>query len=185
MEASKLRTERVLVSQRRTVPQLVEGDLVLLSTRNLRLKYPHAKLLTKFVGPFEVLQPPEHSNKNPNSVWLNTPNTLRIHMSVNVKDVRRYISRPPHLGGTPDIDVSLPVTVDGYDMWEIQSLLAMHTDKKSRCKQALVLWQGFGVESASWEPVSNLPKSVLSEYYALQKQAASLFEERDDNSEDF
>jgi hypothetical protein len=167
------------------VPQLVEGDLVLLSTRNLRLKYPHAKLLTKFVGPFEVLQPPEHSNKNPNSVWLNTPNTLRIHMSVNVKDVRRYISRPPHLGGTPDIDVSLPVTVDGYDMWEIQSLLAMHTDKKSRCKQALVLWQGFGVESASWEPVSNLPKSVLSEYYALQKQAASLFEERDDNSEDF
>jgi len=79
--------------------------------------------------------------------------------------------------------VPLPVTVDGYDMWEIQALLAMRTDKKSRCKQALVLWQGFGVESASWEPVANLPKSVLNEYYALQTQAAALFEERDDNSE--
>jgi hypothetical protein len=33
--------------------------------------------------------------------------------------------------------------------------------------------------------VANLPKSVLSEYYDLQKQAAALFEERDDNSEDF
>jgi hypothetical protein len=185
LEASKLRTERALASQRRAVPPLVEGDWALLSTKNLRLKYPHAKLLPKFVGPFEVLQPPEHSNKNPNSVWLKTPNTLRIHMPVNVKDVRRYIARPPHLGGAPDIDAPLPVTVDGYDMWEIQALLAMRTDKKSRCKQALVLWQGFGVESASWEPVANLPKSVLSEYYALQKQAAALFEERDDNSEDF
>ncbi len=185
LEASKLRTERSLASQRRAVPPLVEGDLALLSTKNLRLKYPHAKLLPKFVGPFEVLQPPEHSNKNPNSVWLKTPNTLRIHMPVNVKDVRRYIIRPPHLGGAPDIDVPLPVTVDGYDMWEIQALLDMRTNKKSRCKQALVLWQGFGVESASWEPVSNLPKSVLSEYYALQKQAAALFEERDENSEDF
>ena len=106
-------------------------------------------------------------------------------MPVNVKDVRRYIARPQHLGGAPDIDVPLPVTVDGYDMWEIQALLAMRTDKKSRCKQALVLWQGFGVESASWEPVANLPKSVLNEYYDLQKQVADLFEERDDNSEEF
>jgi hypothetical protein len=183
LEASKLRTERTLVSQRRTAPQLVEGDLVLLSTRNLRLKYPHAKLLPKFVGPFAVLHPPANSNKNPNSVWLHTPHTLRIHMPVNIKDVRRYIARPQHLGGAPDIDVPLPVTVDGYDMWEIQALLAMRTDKKSRCKQALVLCQGFGVESVSWEPVANLPKSVLNEYYALQKQAVALFEERDDNSE--
>ena len=53
-------------------------------------------------------------------------------MPVNVKDVRRYIARPQHLGGAPDIDVPLPVTVDGYDMWEIQALLAMRTDKKSR-----------------------------------------------------
>ncbi len=97
--------------------QIVEGYLVLLSTRNLRLKYPHAKLLTKFLGPFEVFKQPENSHKNPNSVWLKTPKT----------------------GGPSDIDVSLPVTVDCYDMWEIQSLLTMRTDKKSPCKQALVL----------------------------------------------
>ncbi len=75
-------------------------------------------------------------------------------MPVNVKDVCRYIARPQHLGDTPDIDVPLPITVDGYDMWEIQALLAMSTDKKSRCKQDLVLCQGFGVESASWDPIS-------------------------------
>ena len=181
LEASKLRTERALAAQRRAVPQIVEGELVLLSTRNLRLKYPHVKLLPKFVGPFEVLQQPENSHKNPNNVWLKTPNTLHIHMPINVKDVRRYIARPQHLGGAPDIDVPLPVTVDGYDMWEIQTLLAMRTDKKSRCKQALVLWKGFGVESASWEPVANLP-TVLDTYYTLQQQAAALFNELDDDS---
>jgi hypothetical protein len=100
------------------VPPLVEGDLVLLSTKNFRLKYPHTKLLPKFVGPFEVLRPPGNSNKNPNSVWLKAPNTLRIHMPINVNDVIRYIARPQHLGGAPDIDAPLPVTVDGDDMWE-------------------------------------------------------------------
>jgi hypothetical protein len=59
----------------------------------------------------------------------------------------------------------------------------MRTNKRTRCKEALVLWQGFGVESASWEPVANLPKAVLDAYYTLQKQAAALFEEQDDNSE--
>jgi hypothetical protein len=99
------------------------------------------------------------------------------YVPINVKDVRRYITCPKHLGGVPSFDAPLPVTVDGYDMWEVQALLSMRTKKKTRCKEVLVLWQGFGVESASWESVANLPKGVLDAYYALQKQAAALFEE--------
>jgi hypothetical protein len=139
LEVSKLCKEHTLTSQRRTVSQIVEGDLVLLSTRNLRLKYPHTKLLPKFVVPFEVLKQLQNSKKNPNSVWLKTPNTLHIHIPINVKDVHRYISQSQHLGDTPDIDVPLPVTVDGYNMWKMEELLTMSTDKKSRSKQALVL----------------------------------------------
>lgn len=48
------------------------GDLVLLSTKNLNLKIAARKLLCKFVGPFEVLAPPEHAT-NPNVLWLKTP----------------------------------------------------------------------------------------------------------------
>jgi len=40
LEASKLRTERALVSQWRVAPPIVERDLVLLSTKIVRLKYP-------------------------------------------------------------------------------------------------------------------------------------------------
>jgi hypothetical protein len=39
------------------------------------------------------------------------------------------------------------------------------------------LWQGFGIESASWEPIANLPKLVLDEYQAMQGQAEALFED--------
>ena len=79
------------------------------------------------------------------------------------------------------------MTVDGYDMWEIQALLAMRTDKRTRYKQALVLWlwQGFGVESTTWESVENLPKSVLNDYYVLQQQAVVMFAEQDDDSDAF
>jgi hypothetical protein len=62
-------------------------------------------------------------------------------MSINVKDVRRYISCPKHLGGAPSFDAPLPVTVDGYVMWEVQALLSMRTNKRTRCKEALVLCQ--------------------------------------------
>ena len=84
-----------------------------------------------------------------------------------------------------ELDTPFPLTADGYDLWEIQALLAMRTDKKTKRNQVLVLWQGFGVESVTWEPVANLPKSVLDEYYALQKQVATMFADLDDDSDTF
>ena len=77
------------------------------------------------MGSFEVLKPPVGCTKNPNSVWLRTPNTLPIHFPVNVKDVLRYITRPDRLDGMSELDVPLPLTTDGYDLWEIQALLVM------------------------------------------------------------
>jgi hypothetical protein len=59
----------------------------------------------------------------------------------------------------------------------------MRTDKKTKRKQDLVMCQGFGVESATWEPVANLPKTVLNEYYSLQKQTETMFAEQDEESD--
>ena len=78
------------------------------------------------MGPFEVLNPPV--------------GTLHIHLPVNVKYVHQYITHPDRLGDMSVFDTPLPMTVDGYDLWEIQSLLAIRTDKKTKRKQTLVLW---------------------------------------------
>ena len=48
-----------------------------------------------------------------------------------------------------------------------------------------MLCQGIGVESTTWEPVSNLPKTVLNEYYKLQKQTVDMFAKQDDESDTF
>ena len=80
--------------------------------------------------------------KNPNIVWLRTPNTLHIHLPVNVKDVCRCITRPDRLGGMSELDTPLPLTADGYDLWEIQALLAMRTDKKTNHKTVLGVVSG-------------------------------------------
>ena len=114
--------------------------MVLLSTKNLRLKFTHVKLLPKFVGPFEIIKPPPNSNRNPNSVWLKTPKELKIHMPINIKDVRRYITRPQHLGGVPSFDAPLPLVEDGYSKWEVEAVLATRVVKKTRRKEALILW---------------------------------------------
>jgi hypothetical protein len=66
---------------------------------------------------------------------------------------------------------------DGYSKWEVEAVLATRVVKKTRRKEALILWQGFGIESASWEPIANLPKLVLDEYQAMQVQAEALFED--------
>jgi len=177
LEVSKLRTEKMLTAKRRRADPMMEGDMVLLSTKNLRLKFAHVKLLPKFVGPFEIIKPPPNSNRNPNSVWLKTPKELKIHMPINIKDVRRYIARPQHLGGVPSFDAPLPLIEDGYSKWEVEAVLATRVVKKTRRKEALILWQGFGIESASWEPIANLPKLVLDEYQAMQGQAEALFDD--------
>jgi hypothetical protein len=50
-----LRQEKAYI-KRHTVVSFQKGDLVLLSTKNIRFKMSHRKLLPKFIGPFRVLE---------------------------------------------------------------------------------------------------------------------------------
>ena len=131
LEVCKLRTEKMLTVKRRRADPLTEGDMVLLPTKNLRLKFTHVKLLPKFVGHFEIVKPPPNNNRNPNSVWLKTPKELKIQMPINIKDVRRYTVRPQHFGGVPSFDVSLPLVEDGYSKWEVEVVLVTRVVKKT------------------------------------------------------
>ena len=141
------------------------GDKVLLSTATLNLRV-RGKLTSKFVGPFTVLPPPVHAT-NPNVVWLDVPRTFRIHMPINVKEIKRYISRDADLGGPPE-EPPEPIVVDGADHWEVECVLAEQT--KDRRRFVLVKWLGFDITSATWEPIANIPEQFIQQYRELVHQ---------------
>ncbi len=113
---------------------------MLLSTSTLNLRV-RCKLTSKFVGPFEVLPPPAHAT-NPNVVWLKVPRTFRIHMPINVKEIKHYILRAADLGGPPE-EPPEPIVVDGAYHWEVECVLAERT--KDRQRYVLVKWLGFDI----------------------------------------
>ena len=56
---------------------------------------------------------------NPNLLWLRTPRALKIHMPINVKDIKRYKERPDHLGGPTEV-MPEAIVVDGQDCYEVE-----------------------------------------------------------------
>jgi hypothetical protein len=164
MERAKRKWEKDNVPTRK-VRIFEPGDKVVLSTANLELKFQARKLTSKFVGPFEILPPPSHST-NPNVVWLNMPRALRIHMPVNVKEIKHYITRTEDLGGSAD-EPPEPILVDGALKYEVEEVLAIKTVRRQR--KALVKWLGFSVLDASFEPIENIPSDFIESFYRMQQ----------------
>lgn len=139
---------------------------MLLSTSTLNLKV-RGKLTARYIGPFKVRAPPEGSTST-NVVWLELPRTLKLHLPINVKMVKRYHARPAELGGPP-IEPPEPLQVDGVDYWEIEAMVGEQTIKRQ--KFALIKWAGIDMASATWEPLKNIPPLIIQEYRARMLQA--------------
>jgi len=133
---------------------------VLLSTKNLNWKVVVRKLTSKFVGLFKILAPPAHAT-NPNVVWLQVPRAFKIHMPINLKDVKRYHSRPARLGG-PVHETVEPIIVHGEERFEVEEVLAERMQHRKR--QVLVKWAGFDLLSATWEPILNIPLVFIERF---------------------
>ena len=174
MERAKRQYEKATAIKRRPAEKFQSGDKVLLATKNLNLKINTRKLLSKFVGPFEVLPPPQGAT-NPNVVYLKAPRQFKIHMPVNVKDVKRYKVRDDDLGGPTEV-MPEPIVIDGEDCYEVEAVLAERTHKKSRQRQVLIKWAGLDLLSATWEPIGNIPQCVIDEFRGMQQTMEELSE---------
>jgi len=163
LERAKRKYEKDNAGKRRPADNFKAGDKVLLSTTNLNLKMAARKLTSKFVGPFQVLQPPAQAT-NPNVVWLQIPRVFKIHMPVNVKDVKRYKTRPDDLGG-PDDEAPEAIVVDGEERFEVEEVLAEREHRRKR--QGLVKWRGYDLLSATWEPIQSIAKVFIERFREL------------------
>jgi len=123
-----------------------KGQLVWLEARNLHLRY-NKKISTKREGPFEILEvlgpinyrlklPPHWKMYNNFHAILLTPHT----------ETETYGPAYPE----PPADI-----IDGEEEWEVDRIIK-HRRVAHGKTEYQVLWKGYGLDQATWEPEDNL-----------------------------
>ena len=151
-------------NKRAKEPNYLVGDLVLLSTRNLKLKgYEFPKLYPTFIGPFRVLA------SGVNTVTLDVPGSY--HNVWNIKRIKRYHAPARD---TVHEDVIPPPTFDkkqGHIRLTPLRILKERRSGMDQTKQYLIEFEGYGPEHNSWMDVDKLKRffgtkfnHILSEF---------------------
>jgi len=131
---------------------------VLLSTKGLKWQIvgrSSEKLVEQFVGPYRI-----KAIISSNIVELELPATIRIHLVVNVSQIKRYVDQ---VDGQRK-EMPQLVVVEGEEKWEVEKIL---NKRKIRGKDKfLVWWKGFTVEGDTWESRENLQNAgdILREF---------------------
>jgi len=103
--------------KRSDVEEYKVGDLVMLSTKNLKyqmIRRRTEKLTERFVGPYKVKK-----IVSSNAVELELPNIVKIHPVVNVSRIRRYVGQ---VEGQKKEQPAL-VIIEGEEEWEVERIL--------------------------------------------------------------
>ena len=151
--SARANMEKAVVAQKRYYDQkhrdiqFAVGDMVLLSTQNLRLKgIPH-KLQRKFCGPYKIVE-----KIGAQAYRLKLPDSWRIHPVFHVSLLKQW--RPSTVQQVPgEVELEDP---DHPQYFDVEKILRWRWSTKTRRRQRefLVLWQGYPVEEAEWIPAS-------------------------------
>jgi hypothetical protein len=173
LQAARSRMQHQEKSRRSEGTLYREGDLVMLSTKHIKLLYKGCpKLMPRFVGPFKVTEV-----INPVAFRLELPKTFRIHNVFHASLLKPFVSRPGHTSHPP------PIIVADDEEYEVE-LLVSHQLKKARTVKVgkhsekkqyfryeyLVRWKGYGPEQDEWITEKELLrhcKALIREFDAL------------------
>ena len=151
-------------ARRRKEPQINEGDLVYLSTKNLALpKGRVSKLLPKYIGPYKVVR----AMANTSNYELELPEELvkrRVHPRFHVSLLK------PHYANDEALFPNR-TTTDAYDFgapddteWYVNEITAHRWEGRSIAFQ--VHWN---LGDTTWEPFTNCKQlKALDDYLELQ-----------------
>jgi hypothetical protein len=144
--------QKVFADTARRHVQLTEGQEVLLSTENIRLKSPGTqKLLPRYIGPFSV-----KAQRSAVTYELALPSALKVHPVFHVSLLKPY-NRSGSYQPPP-----LPLSVDETGpLFEVEGVLRYRAKKK----QYLVQWKGYGKEHNTWEPADMLNAAAVQSFW--------------------
>jgi len=155
-KAAQKRQKKYADEHRRAL-SFVVGDRVLLATANLKLmgESKRARKFTeRYIGPFRVKKV-----VNANAYELELPPGMKIHPTINISQLKEYHdgsaafpTRPAPLT-RPDPEA---VTNDGAPEWEVERILDHRRYGRRKILQYLILWKGYPVHEATWEPIEAL-----------------------------
>ena len=149
-----------------------EGDEVTLSTRHLRQLNSHlpVKLRRRWVGPFTV-----NRVVSPVAYRLDLPQGWKIHPTFHVSHLKRYLWLEEFV---QEVEPPPPELVEGTLEYEVEGILR-HKGKGAR-RRYLVLWKGYPLEEATWEPERHLDHApeILEEYLRRRSRLGSKEDEQ-------
>jgi hypothetical protein len=140
---------------RREHEEFKPGDLVLLSTKNLKLPNDSKKFRDRYLGPFEV-----ESAQGVN-VKLKLPKALsRVHPVFHVKLIKKYVVSPEEDFPLPRPQVPCPrarpqVLTEEYEVEEIIQRKVFRENGR-RVSKYEVKWLGYPSCENTWEPREHL-----------------------------
>ena len=153
---------------RLAAPTFAIGDMVWLLRRHIATTRPCAKLDYKRLGPFRIIE-----RINPVAFRLALPPTFRIHDVFHVSLLELYHpSRIPgrHPPPPPPVELS---TGEEYEVDQI-----LDSRYRRRQLQYLVLWKGYPISDATWEPVTHLqnaPEAIHDFHQRYPHKPAAIF----------
>ena len=135
------------------------GELVMLSTRNLKQRRPSKKLSHQFVSPFRI-----EDKVGAQAYRLTLPTNYRIHNTFHVSLLEPYQLRE----GAESADfMQPPKLIDDEEQWEVEEIV-----DKVRNKEGVwykVKWTGWGDIYNQWVPEAELDTApVLKRAYDEQ-----------------
>ena len=121
-----------------------EGEMVMLSSKHIRMRRASTKLADKFLGPFKI-----EKRIGNNAYQLQLPQKYgKLHHTFHVSLLEAWKAREG--SNRPE-----PVEIDGAEEWEVEKILDQRTTKNGKT-QYYVRWAGFSESGDSWEPLQNI-----------------------------
>ena len=122
------------------------GELVMLSTKNLKQRRPSKKLSHRFVGPFRI-----EDKVGAQAYRLMLPTNYRIHNTFHVSLLEPYKLRD---GAEPAEFMQPPELIDDEEQWEVEEIVDKVKNKEGVWYK--VKWTGWGDIYNQWVPEAEL-----------------------------